>query len=149
MYIPKTGCLYSFFARGGYFYKNRHVNFLYKIVSFLFRACMKISYNRYNHYPLGIWVGGGLCLPHNIGIVLSGNAVIGEFCTIFHEVTIGVDCMECQKAPRIGNHVLIGAGAKVIGDVTIGNNVKIGANAVVTKNIPDNCVVVGCNKILG
>ena len=53
-----------------------------------------------------------------------------------------------NKAPRIGNNVYIGAGAKILGDIEIGDNVKIGANAVVTKNVPDNCTVVGSNRIL-
>lgn len=107
---------------------------------------MRISYNKYNHYPLGAKIGGGLRLPHNMGIVISGSAVIGNNCEIFHQVTIGVD--KTGRAPKIGNNVFIGAGAKIIGNIVVGNNVKVGANAVVTKNVPDGVTVVGANKFI-
>ena len=91
---------------------------------------------------------GGACfasppnLPHHLnGIIVSHYAQIGKNCTIFQLVTIAQD--ENNKAATIGNNVIIGAGAKIIGDITIGDNVKIGANAVVTKDIPSNCTAVG------
>lgn len=105
---------------------------------------MKLSYNKVNQYPLGVKIGGGLRLPHNIGIVISNSASIGKNCEILQEVTIGVD--ETGEAPKIGNNVFIGAGAKLIGNIVVGNNVKIGANAVVTKNVPDNVTVICANK---
>ena len=79
-------------------------------------------------------------LPHGLnGIIVSHNARIGRDCTIFHQVTIG----EVKGgAPTIGDHVLIGAGAKIIGNVHIGNNVKIGAGCVVVEDIPDGATVV-------
>lgn len=79
-------------------------------------------------------------LPHGLnGIIVSHNAVIGRNCTIFHQMTIGEGK---NGAPTIGDHVLIGAGAKIIGNVHIGNNVKIGAGCVVAKDIPDHATVV-------
>lgn len=79
-------------------------------------------------------------LPHGLnGIIVSHNAVIGENCTILHQVTIGEGR---GGAPVIGNNVLIGAGAKVIGKVRIGNNVKIGAGCVVMQDVPDDTTVV-------
>lgn len=80
-------------------------------------------------------------LPHGLnGIIVHYDAKFGKNCIILHQVTIaGKD----DGAPIIGDNVLIGAGAKLIGNIKIGNNVKIGANAVVTKDIPDNAVVVG------
>ena len=79
-------------------------------------------------------------LPHGLyGIIISKNAIIGENCTIFHQVTIGEGK---GGAPRIGDNCYIGAGAKIIGNITVGNNVKIGANCVVVEDIPDNCTVV-------
>lgn len=79
-------------------------------------------------------------LPHGLnGIIVSHNAIIGENCTIFHQVTIGEGR---GGAPTIGNNVLIGAGAKIVGGVHIGNNVKIGAGCVVAKDIPDDVTVV-------
>ena len=76
---------------------------------------------------------------------MSGGAVIGSGCTIFHQVTIGSNLLEDTRhpgAPVIGDNVYIGAGAKIIGGIKIGNNVRIGANCVVVTDIPDNATVV-------
>ena len=79
-------------------------------------------------------------LPHGLyGIIVTHNAIIGRNVTIFHQVTIGEGN---GGAPTIGDNVFIGAGAKIIGNITIGNNVKIGANCVVFMDVPDNCTVV-------
>ncbi|MBP3453510.1 MAG: transferase [Clostridia bacterium] len=79
--------------------------------------------------------------PHGLnGIIVHMKARIGINCTIYHQVTIA---SSNGGTPVIGDNVLIGSGAKVLGGVTIGNNVKIGANAVVVHDIPDNCTVVG------
>ena len=80
------------------------------------------------------------CIPHGLhGIFISRFAVIGEGCRIYQNVTIGeVD----RKAPVIGKHCLIGAGAILLGDIRIGDNVKIGAGTVVNTDVPDNATVV-------
>ena len=70
---------------------------------------------------------------------MSHNAVIGENCTIFHQVTIGEGR---GGAPVIGNNVLIGAGAKVIGGIRIGDNVRIGAGCTVMQDVPNNTTVI-------
>jgi serine O-acetyltransferase len=84
--------------------------------------------------------------PHSLyGIFISKDAVIGEKCVVFQQVTIGSNTIKGSPhfgSPKIGNNVYIGTGAKIIGKVNIGNNVRIGANAVVVNDIPDNCVVV-------
>lgn len=81
-------------------------------------------------------------LPHHLnGIIVSPNAKIGANCTIFQQVTIGQD--DKGNAPIIGDNCYIGAGAKLIGNITVGDNVKIGTNAVVVKDVPSNCTVVG------
>ena len=82
-----------------------------------------------------------------LGIVIAGNAIIGQNCTIYHNVTIGVTSKK-DEAPIIGNSVFIGAGAKILGNVHVGNNAKIGANAVVTKDVQEGATVVGINKII-
>ena len=86
-------------------------------------------------------------LPHNLnGIFISNGSKIGKGCVIFQQVTIGSTSTIGSKnngAPTIGDNCYIGAGAKIIGNVHIGNNVRIGANAVVTKDIEDNCTVIG------
>lgn len=84
--------------------------------------------------------------PHGIkGIFISDYVHIGENATIFQQVTIGVKDYNhpLNEVPHIGDNVFIGAGAKILGPITIGDNVKIGANSVVTKDVPDNCTVVG------
>lgn len=94
-------------------------------------------------------IGRRFRVPHISGIVISYYASIGDDCTIYHQVTIGEESIKHKgQAPIIGNNVYIGAGAKILGPITIGDNVRIGANAVVTKNVPSNCTVVGANKIL-
>ena len=84
--------------------------------------------------------------PHGInGIFISGGAKIGKNCVIFQQVTIGSNTLIGSKSygsPTIGKNCYIGAGAKIIGKVHIGDNCRIGANAVVTKDVPDNTVVV-------
>ncbi len=79
-------------------------------------------------------------LPHGLnGIIVSHNAVIGKGCTIFHQVTIGEGK---DGAPTIGDHVMIGAGAKLIGAITVGDGAKIGAGCIVTEDIPAGATVV-------
>ena len=82
-------------------------------------------------------------MPHCIkGIFINDKSVIGKNVTIFQQVTIGAKDVVNGKGPTIGNNVYIGAGAKIIGDITVGNDVKIGANAIVVENIPDGATVV-------
>lgn len=79
-------------------------------------------------------------LPHGLnGIIVSHNAVIGKGCTIFHQVTIGEGK---GGAPTIGDSVIIGAGAKLIGAIHIGSSAKIGAGCIVTEDIPEGATVV-------
>ena len=85
---------------------------------------------------------------HPIGIVIGSNAVIEKKCSIYQNVTIGANFASDNKMPRIKQNTKISAGAKIIGDIIIGENCIIGANAVVTKSIPDNSIVVGANKII-
>ena len=77
-----------------------------------------------------------------IGVVIHKRAIIGNNCIIGQGITIGGKSKKYQ-VPKIGNYVYISAGVRIIGNVTIGNNVIIGANSVVTKDIPNNCIVAG------
>jgi serine O-acetyltransferase len=94
-------------------------------------------------------IGKGLRMPHPHGIVIGGRTKIGEYAHILQGVTFGGNGKErpdgdgCQVSPYVGDHALIGAGAKLIGPVRIGNHTVIGANAVVTKDVPDQSVAVG------
>ena len=79
-------------------------------------------------------------LPHGLnGIIISNDVTMGSNCTIYHQVTIGGGI---GGSPTVGDNVLFGAGAKVIGKINIGNNVRIGAGCVVTTDVPDNATVV-------
>lgn len=91
--------------------------------------------------PLQCKIGGGLLIPHPNGIVIHPGATIGVNCLIFQQVTIGM--VECDRAPVIGGHVDIGAGAKILGDITVGAHARIGANAVVLADVPEGAVAVG------
>jgi serine O-acetyltransferase len=90
--------------------------------------------------PLNSKIGGGLQIPHPNGIVVHPDAEIGCNCLLFQQVTIGATQ---QGIPRVGGHVDIGAGAKIIGPVTIGDHAQIGANAVVLIDVPAHGIAVG------
>lgn len=89
-------------------------------------------------------IGKGLFIDHGMGVVIGETAVIGDNCTIYHGVTLGGTGKETGKRhPTVGNNVLIGAGATILGPVTIGDNVMIGADTVVLSDVEANCTVVG------
>ncbi len=91
--------------------------------------------------PLNCRIGGGLLIPHPNGIVILPEAKIGPNCLIFQQVTIGT--RSGDSYPVIGGHVDIGAGAKILGNVTIGDHACIGANAVVLHDVPAGKSAVG------
>jgi serine O-acetyltransferase len=84
--------------------------------------------------PVNANIGGGLLIPHPNGIVIHPDAVIGPNCLIFQQVTLGTRGKD--GAPKLGGHVDIGAGAKILGPVAIGDHARIGANAVVLSDVP-------------
>ncbi|MGQ9833981.1 MAG: serine O-acetyltransferase [Candidatus Villigracilaceae bacterium] len=92
----------------------------------------------------GAKIGKGFFIDHGMGVVIGETAEIGNDVTMYHGVTLGGTSLEKGKRhPTIGDRVVIGAGAKVLGAITIGNDSRIGANAVVVKSVPPNSVVVG------
>lgn len=89
-------------------------------------------------------IGKGLLIDHGMGVVIGETAEIGDDCTIYQCVTLGGTGKETGKRhPTLGNNVMIGSGAKVLGPLTIGNNSKIAAGAVVLSDVPDNSTAVG------
>ena len=89
-------------------------------------------------------IGSGFFIDHGMGVVVGETAEIGDYVTLFQGVTLGGTGKERGKRhPTLGNHVVVGAGAKILGGITIGDNVKIGANSVVLKNVPANSTVIG------
>ena len=92
----------------------------------------------------GAKIGRRLFIDHGAGVVIGETAEVGDDVTLYQGVTLGGTGKENGKRhPTIGDNVVVGAGAKVLGSFTVGNNVKIGAGSVVLKPIPDNCTVVG------
>ena len=88
----------------------------------------------------GAVFGPGFVLVHSQGVVINGSVRGGSRVFIEHQVTIGAEKLQ---SPTLGDRVFIGAGAKIIGAVSVGNDVRIGANAVVVKDVPDNVTVGG------
>ena len=89
-------------------------------------------------------IGRRFFIDHGTGVVIGETTEIGDDCTIYQGVTLGGTGKDKGKRhPTLGNNVMVGSGAKVLGPITIGNNVRIAAGAVVLNDIPDNCTVVG------
>ena len=91
--------------------------------------------------PLNCKIGGGLLIPHPNGIVIHPSAVIGVNCLIFQQVTIGT--REGSGVPKIGDHVDVGAGAKILGAVEIGSHARVGANAVIIEDVEEGKLALG------
>lgn len=92
----------------------------------------------------GARIGEGLFIDHGMGIVIGETAIIGDNVTMYQGVTLGGTGKEKGKRhPTIGDNVVLGAGAKVLGNITIGDNAYIGSNAVVIKDVPNNSTIVG------
>jgi len=91
----------------------------------------------------GAQIGRRLVIDHGVGCVIGETAVIGDDCIIFHGVTLGgLKFDPVKRHPTIGNRVLIGTGAKVLGPIHVGDDAKIGANAVVVKDVPARAVLI-------
>ena len=89
-------------------------------------------------------IGNRCFIDHCSGVVIGETAIIGDDVLIYQQVTLGgTGSAHTKRHPTIGNNVIIGAGAKVLGNITIGNNVRIGAGSVVINDVPDNSTVVG------
>ncbi len=92
----------------------------------------------------GAKIGSGFFIDHGMGVVIGETSEIGDNVTIYQGVTLGGTGIERSKRhPTIGDNVVIGAGAKILGNIKIGNNAKIGAGSVVVHQVPDLCTVVG------
>ena len=124
----------------------RIAHFFYKMkLFFIARLISQIArfFTGIEIHP-GALIGNRLMIDHGMGIVIGETAVIGNDCTIYHQVTLGGTGKEkLKRHPTVGNNVLIGAGAKLLGPIVIGDNVKIGAGAVVLKSVENNKTVVG------
>ncbi|NET41368.1 serine O-acetyltransferase [Okeania sp. SIO2B3] len=92
----------------------------------------------------GAVIGQGVFIDHGMGVVIGETAIVGNYCLIYQGVTLGGTGKETGKRhPTLGENVVIGGGAKVLGNINIGNNVRIGAGSVVLRDVPSDCTVVG------
>jgi serine O-acetyltransferase len=121
----------------------------HRILKFGFYHVAKLIL-RHQKYKYGIAIheqtriGPGLFIGHFGGIVVHAETVIGKNCNLSHDVTLAMTNRGPRRGyPTLGDHVYVGPGARILGKVTVGDHVAIGANCVVTKDVPDNAVVVG------
>lgn len=92
----------------------------------------------------GAQIGQGVFIDHGMGVVIGETAIVGDYSLIYQGVTLGGTGKETGKRhPTLGENVVVGGGAKVLGNIQIGNNVRIGAGSVVLRDVPSNCTVVG------
>lgn len=88
-------------------------------------------------------IGRNLFIDHGAGVVIGETTIIGDNVTLYHQVTLGgVSSKKVKRHPTIGNNVVIGAGAKILGNITVGDNAKIGVNAVVRADVPPGVKII-------
>ena len=130
-----------------------HAIWIHRIAHALWRGGWQLTARWVSHvgrfltgieiHPAAV-LGSGLFIDHGMGIVIGETAEVGENVSILQGVTLGGTSLKREKRhPTIGDNVMIGAGAKVIGGFTIGAGSRIGAGSVVVREVPENCVVVG------
>lgn len=134
-------------------YPGLHAIWLHKIAHLLFFIKIPILprlINTFSRFATGLDIhpgaklANGIMIDHGMGVVIGETAEVGKGTLIYQGVTLGGTGKEDGKRhPTILENVVIGAGAKVLGNITIGNHVRIGAGSIVVKDVPDNCTVVG------
>tara|TARA_Y100000815_G_scaffold243726_1_gene241466 strand:+ start:1094 stop:1633 length:540 start_codon:yes stop_codon:yes gene_type:complete len=134
-------------------YPGLHATFFYKISNFFWKLNLKLIARMISHisrfltgieiHP-AVKIGKNIFIDHGMGIVIGETTIIGDNVSIYQGVTLGGTKWEKKKRhPTINDNVIIGAGAKVLGPISVGKNSKIGANSVVTRNVPSNSTVIG------
>ena len=135
-------------------YPGLHALWLHKIAHLFWKKNHKLIGRFISHinrfftgieiHP-GAKIGKGLFIDHGMGVVIGETTEIGDNCTIYHQVTLGGTGHEknAKRHPTIGNNVLIGAGAKILGPVSIGDNSMIGAGSIVLSDVPANATFTG------
>ncbi len=124
--------------RISHFFFKIHLKFIARLISQLGRFFTGIEI-----HP-GATIGRGLFIDHGSGVVIGETTIIGDDCTLYQGVTLGGTGKHCGKRhPTLGNNVMVGSGAKILGPFTVGDNSRIAANAVVLDEIPANSTAVG------
>lgn len=134
-------------------YPGLHAVFLYRISNWLWKNNLKLvarflsTIARFltgiEIHP-GATIGKRFFIDHGLGVVIGETATIGDDVTIYHDVTLGGTSLQKGiRHPQIGNRVIIGAGAQLLGPIRVGDNAHVGSNAVVVKDVEENTTVVG------
>ncbi|AFS53482.1 serine O-acetyltransferase [Leptospirillum ferriphilum] len=135
-------------------YPGFHAIFLHRIAHALYRSGLKLParlVSAISRFLTGIEIhpgariGPGFFIDHGMGVVIGETTEIGEDVTLFQGVSLGGNGKDRgqKRHPTLGNHVLVGAGAKILGNIRIGEGVRVGSNAVVLQSVPAHCTVVG------
>ena len=134
-------------------YSGLHAVWVYRVTHWFWSNDLKLlarCLSQFARWLTGIEIhpaaeiGKRLFIDHGMGVVIGETAVIGEDVTLFQEVTLGgTGKQKGKRHPTIGNAVAVGAGAKILGNITVGDNCSIGAGSVVLRNVPSNSTVVG------
>lgn len=135
-------------------YPGFHALLMYRVAHFLNNIKFKFIarlISQFTRFLTGIEIhpgailGAGILIDHGMGVIIGETAVVGDRITIYHGTTLGGTGNEkgIKRHPTVGNDVIIGSGAKVLGNINIGSNSKIGANAVVLEDVPEGATVVG------
>lgn len=138
-------------------YPGLHAVWAYRVAHRLWRARAKLlarivsqatrALTGIEIHP-GASIGRRLFIDHGAGVVIGETAVIGDDVLMYHGATLGAtSATRGKRHPTVGDHVVIGAGAKILGDITIGSHSVVGANAVVTKDAPKSSLLVGVPAI--
>ena len=134
-------------------YPGVHALILHRFAHFLWSIKLKLIARIFSHlariltgieiHP-GAQIGRRFFIDHGMGVVIGETAIIGDDCTLYHGVTLGgTTWKKGKRHPTLKDNVVIGAGAKVLGPITLGNNSKVGSNAVVVTDIPNDSTAVG------
>ncbi|CAH1904074.1 Serine acetyltransferase [Candidatus Nitrotoga sp. HW29] len=134
-------------------YPGFHARLVHRMAHWLWHAKLKWLARFLSHlgrfltgieiHP-GATIGRRFFIDHGMGVVIGETAEIGDDCTLYHGVTLGgTSWKEGKRHPTLGNGVVVGAGAKILGPITIGDGAKIGSNAVVVKNVPAGATAAG------
>jgi serine O-acetyltransferase len=134
-------------------YPGFHARQLHRLAHSLYRRRLRVPARVVSHigraftgieiHP-GAKIGEGFFIDHGMGVVIGETAEIGDNCHLYQGVTLGgTSTKRTKRHPTLGNDVVVGAGANIIGAISVGNNVRIGAGSVVVTNVPDNATVVG------
>ncbi len=126
------------FHRVAHLLYKLHIPFIPRLLSHIARFLTGIEI-----HP-GATIGKGVFIDHGMGVVIGETAIVGDYALIYQGVTLGGTGKESGKRhPTLGENVVVGAGAKVLGNLNIGDNVRIGAGSVVLRDVPSDCTVVG------